>query len=265
MAERQKIFLKYERINTAFGIVIGALSLAPILLIMVFWMSAVENSVQWGKQNTNTIVTILTLLSVVFVAVTVVYFSYYRIVIKEKGYNNPSLEPCLYYSRIMQYTDIVKQFSNSIDGEFKTLSSASDSYASYGFFDGQGIYYRLLVIDIKDFTRENRKKYMSRFNRQINKRENVDQWGPMSKLKKQVRVNLFVIPAYNDYAYEIMQVNASESMRRVEAILNVVYCKQDGRLFIPTHFGSWYEEKYCKIHELILFCLKPTHTDSKSI
>ena len=262
MLERQRSYLKHERINTGFGIIIGVLSLAPALLIMLILISIIEGDIPWNNTTIHMAI-VLVAFSVIFIIVLIIYCVHYRKLLKSMGYNNPTLEPCQYHCTIMQHSAVIERFQNTLKTGFKKLPNNSDVQASYSFFYEKGLTFRLLLLQIKDFNKESRNTFVSRFNRQINKQENVEQWGPIDKLNRQVRVNLFVITEYNDYAQQLMQANASEAMRRVEAILNVVYCTYDGRLFIPTHFGAWHMEKYRKIHELLITCFKLNKTASK--
>lgn len=90
---------------------------------------------------------------------------------------------------------------------------------------------RVLLYGAEDFNKKEYDEEKKKINRKANKLYNINNWAPIHKARKQMRVNLIYTEHVNDTLLKYISGDAEIMLTRAEGIMNIVVCND--RIIVP--------------------------------
>lgn len=174
---------------------------------------------------------LLCIASVAFIVITLVLLAWYNSKMHYMEYFSPYV---LTLSMPLSKENIFEKLSTQPN--VKNSKNYSENEAV--FFFRKKLRVRVLAVYFSDFSKLEFDRAKRRLNRKINKDFAIKHELSRSEEIKAVRVNFILSENINAELYGFLNRNATETMRRIEGVLNIAVDLTHGKLYIPVMFGD---------------------------
>lgn len=185
------------------------------------------------------------LICFVFMLFLGILYGFYFRCLKKMGFEKATIEPYMYQINL-DHGDILCAFNHFFSHVYRL-----NDESAYILEKKYGLKLRINILKFENFSKEILKQRKKSINRIINKRHKVKPYTNLANSCNKVRINFIIVKSFDEYCKELMHCNATILFSRIECVLNVILSENDGRLFVPAHFGLSKTSEYYKTVKIL--------------